>query len=162
MQAVQAVKSAAQRRSAPKADALARTAAAATDIAAKDPDTFTDDQIALVTLHVATGRPVAHICRTLGAKPSWGYAQFRRPEVQRLAAQTALTVLGLEAGRSIHALAELRDKSTSEKMRYDAAIELMDRAGLGNTTAARATNSVHEFAFAPQPVAGSRSGDGTH
>jgi hypothetical protein len=152
MQAAETVKRAASRRSPTKADVLAKTASAATDIAATSGVTYTDDQIALVTLHVATGKSVASVCRSLGAPPRWGYAQFRRADVQALAAQTALTVLGLEAGRSIRSLALLRDSSKDERMRYNAAIELMDRAGLGNTTATRSTGGVHAFTFSNPSV----------
>lgn len=144
-------KAAAKRKSPTKTDVLAKVAQAATTAAA---DQFTDDQIAMVTLYVATGRSLKSIARSLGAKESWCYAQFRRPDVQRLVGATALTALGLEAGRSIRSLATLRDTTADERLRMQAAIELMDRAGLGNTTSARATGTVHEFTFAtPKGVA---------
>lgn len=106
-----------------------------------------DDTLALVILHVSTTAPIAAIAKRLGASPSWAYTRFARPEVQALTAAVALASLGVEAGRSVLTLAKLRDNTKDERLKKDIAVELLDRAGLGNTSAQRAAGTGTSFLF---------------
>lgn len=119
-----------------------------------------DDTMALVILHIQTNAPISQIAEKLGADRSWAYSRFARREVQELTARLAMASLGVEAGRSIVTLAHLRDTTKDERTRERIAIELLDRAGLGNTTAQRAQGTGQSFMFSfgakPQdPPAGS-------
>lgn len=124
---------------------------------AEHPD-LDDDTLALVILHVQTGATIAAIAKKLGADRSWAYARFARPEVQAFTAQLALASLGVAAARGIATVTKLLD-SRDETTRFNAAVELMDRAGVGNTTAQRrAGNEGTGYAFTfggkPKDVAG--------
>jgi len=136
------------RKAAPKAIPDVDTISRATAREAKrTDDQYTDAQIALVTLRLSTGSTLKSLSRTLGNDDQWASRQLLMPKVQRLMAAVTLSTLGLEAGKSVATLAELRDKTADEALKYRVSVELLDRAGVGNTTAMRAAGEHHAFTF---------------
>ena len=116
--------------------------------------TLTDDEVALVTLKISTRKSDRQISRELQCSHSWISTRMRKPEVQAFMAELAMATLGVAAARGLQTLADLALKSRDEGMRYKASTELLDRAGLGNTTAQRTTGGAgFSFTFAP-PKAG--------
>lgn len=108
---------------------------------------ISDDVTALCVLHVTTRMSIGAIADEIGMDRGWAYRLLARDETQRFLAQLAMTTLGVAAAQSIQTLSSLRDNSESEKMRYQAAVELMDRAGLGNTNTQRAQGTTQAYAF---------------
>lgn len=106
-----------------------------------------DDTVALCVLHISTRKSIRQIARDLKATWSWCYVKIARPEVQAFLQQLSVNALGVAAARSIQTLQELSERSGSEAMRYQAATELLDRAGLGNTTHARSNGLSQSYAF---------------
>lgn len=112
-----------------------------------------DDAVALCVLHVTTTLSIAAIAEELGIDRAWAYRLLVRPETQRFLAELAMTTLGVAAAQSVQTIKDLRDNSTDEDMRYKAAVELMDRAGLGNTNTQRqqGTGQAYAFTFGAKP-----------
>lgn len=113
-----------------------------------------DDTIALAVLHVQTGAPIAAIAKKLGADRSWAYARFARPAVQKFVAELALATLGVAAGQAVVTVQKLLS-SKDEGTRFNAAVELLDRAGVGNTTSQRragAEGQGYAFTFGAGPT----------
>lgn len=115
--------------------------------------TLDDETVALCIAHISTRASIRQIAEELGASYSWCYARIARPETQAFLQQLALTSLGVAAARSILTLQELSENSTDERVRERAAIELLNRAGLGNSTTqqAQGVNASYAFSFAPPP-----------
>lgn len=113
-----------------------------------------DDTVALCILTVTTRLSTRAIARELGAQHTWCYARLVRPDVQAFLQQLASTTLGVAASRSISTLEDLRDHSKDEHTRMKAATELLDRAGMGNTSSHRAAgiSQSYVFSFAPAPA----------
>jgi hypothetical protein len=114
---------------------------------------ISDDVTALCVLHVTTRMSIGAIADEIGMDRGWAYRLLARDETQAFLARLAMTTLGVTAAQSIQTLSQLRDTSESERMRYDAAVELMDRAGLGNTNTQRAqgTGQAYAFTFGAKP-----------
>jgi transposase-like protein len=125
---------------------LAKAQKAAQDLRADYP-TLSDETVALCVLHLTTRKSLAAVARDLGVDKSWAYARIARPETQAFLGQLAMSLLGVAAARSIRTLEQLRDSSPDEAMRFKAAVELADRAGLGNTRDARTNGTAQPFMF---------------
>ena len=125
---------------------------AAAKIRGEHPD-VKDDAVALCVLHVTTTLSIGAIAEELGMDRAWAYRLLVRPETQRFLAELAMTTLGVAAAQSVQTIKDLRDNSVDEDMRYRAAVELMDRAGLGNTNTQRAqgTGQAYAFTFGAKP-----------
>lgn len=124
----------------------------AAELRTEHPD-LDDDTVALVTLILHTRKSHRAIARELACSHAWISARLRRPAVQRFMAELAMAALGVAATRSIKTLEQLT-ASKSEQMRLTAATELLDRAGLGNTTSQRqsgGSGNGYSFTFGPAP-----------
>ena len=108
---------------------------------------LSDDTVALCVEVISTQSSIRAICKRLGCSFSWAATRMRQPATQRFLQELAMTTLGVAAVRSIKTLEQLRDKSTDESMRFRASQELMDRAGLGNTTQQREAGAAPGYAF---------------
>jgi hypothetical protein len=109
---------------------------------------LSDDAVTLCTLRVNSNEPVAHIAKRLGMSPSAAYNIIASPSGQELIARLARAMLGTAATtatRSLEALCNHRDPQVA----YQAATDLMERAGLGHSQrAAPTTTNAFAFSFA--------------
>lgn len=100
-----------------------------------DHPTLDDNTVSLCILKISTRKSDRAICKELGCSHSWMSTRLRRPEVQTFLQELAVQSLGVAASRAIKTVADLT-YSKNENMRLTAARELLDRAGLGNSSSA--------------------------
>lgn len=101
------------------------------EIRSKHPK-VTDKQADLVAMLLHDGCTIAEACKRINANASWAYITLQKQHVMDYGNELAKRVMNWHAIRAITTMSDLLD-ARSEKVRREAAEDLMNRAGFGNS-----------------------------
>lgn len=98
---------------------------------------ITDKQHELVATMLQDGCTITEAANRMGSDRSWASKTLNKQHVMEYMRDLAMNAIGAHALRATHTMTKLLD-AKSEKVRQEAAKDLMDRAGLGVSEAERA------------------------
>ena len=104
-------------------------------------DRITDKQHELVVTILQSGCTITEACNRIDANRSWASSTLSKQHVSDYMRDLAISAIGVHALRATATMGSLLN-AKSEKVRQEAAKDLLDRAGFGLTEAEKAPSLV--------------------